>query len=132
MAYMVLAAQFESFVQPIIILLSLAFFFHRRFWRSSSDRRTLNIFSSSAHSPDGAGEEKRDPARGLHEYASAERDDQEGSNPGSGSRKAEADSDDHFAMIFGCCPWPSGLEKERKPLSYGNRGDRGIYSLLFS
>jgi HAE1 family hydrophobic/amphiphilic exporter-1 len=45
MAYMVLAAQFESFVQPIIILLSLPFSFIGAFGALFLTGRTLNIFS---------------------------------------------------------------------------------------
>lgn len=45
MAYMVLAAQFESFVQPIIILLSLPFSFIGAFGALLLTGRTLNIFS---------------------------------------------------------------------------------------
>ncbi|RPJ40204.1 MAG: efflux RND transporter permease subunit [Deltaproteobacteria bacterium] len=45
MAYMVLAAQFESFGQPIIILLSLPFSFIGAFGALFLTGRTLNIFS---------------------------------------------------------------------------------------
>jgi HAE1 family hydrophobic/amphiphilic exporter-1 len=45
MAYMVLAAQFESFVQPIIILLSMPFSFIGAFGALFLTGRTLNIFS---------------------------------------------------------------------------------------
>jgi HAE1 family hydrophobic/amphiphilic exporter-1 len=45
MAYMVLAAQFESFVQPIIILLSMPFSFIGAFGALLLTGRTLNIFS---------------------------------------------------------------------------------------
>ena len=45
MAYMVLAAQFESFVQPIVILLSLPFSFIGAFGALLLTGRTLNIFS---------------------------------------------------------------------------------------
>jgi len=45
MAYMVLAAQFESFVQPFIILLSMPFSFIGAFGALLLTGRTLNIFS---------------------------------------------------------------------------------------
>ncbi len=45
MAYMILAAQFESFTQPIIILLSLPFSFIGAFGALLLTGRTLNIFS---------------------------------------------------------------------------------------
>jgi len=45
MAYMVLAAQFESFLQPLIILLSLPFSFIGAFGALFLTGRTLNIFS---------------------------------------------------------------------------------------
>ena len=45
MAYMVLAAQFESFVQPVIILLSMPFSFIGAFGALFLTGRTLNIFS---------------------------------------------------------------------------------------
>ena len=45
MAYMVLAAQFESFVQPIIVLLSMPFSFIGAFGALFLFNQTLNIFS---------------------------------------------------------------------------------------
>jgi HAE1 family hydrophobic/amphiphilic exporter-1 len=45
MAYMVLAAQFESFVQPIIVLLSMPFSFIGAFGALFVFNQTLNIFS---------------------------------------------------------------------------------------
>ena len=45
MAYMVLAAQFESFVQPIIVLLSMPFSFIGAFGALFMFNQTLNIFS---------------------------------------------------------------------------------------
>jgi HAE1 family hydrophobic/amphiphilic exporter-1 len=45
MAYMILAAQFESFVQPFIILLSMPFSFIGAFGALLLTGRTLNIFS---------------------------------------------------------------------------------------
>jgi len=45
MAYMVLAAQFESFIQPVIILLSMPFSFIGAFGALFLTGRTLNIFS---------------------------------------------------------------------------------------
>ncbi len=45
MAYMVLAAQFESFVQPVIVLLSMPFSFIGAFGALFMFNQTLNIFS---------------------------------------------------------------------------------------
>ena len=45
MAYMVLAAQFESFVQPVIVLLSMPFSFIGAFGALFLFNQTLNIFS---------------------------------------------------------------------------------------
>jgi hydrophobic/amphiphilic exporter-1 (mainly G- bacteria), HAE1 family len=45
MAYMILAAQFESFLQPVIILLSMPISFIGAFGALLLTGRTLNIFS---------------------------------------------------------------------------------------
>ena len=134
MAYMVLAAQFESFVQPIIILLSLPFSFIGAFGALLLTGRTLNIFSFiGLILLMGLVKKNAHPACGLHEYAPAEGACEKGGDSGSGAREIAADSDDHFRHDLRDAPCgPGSRRRSGNPFPHGNRGDRGAAHLPFS
>ena len=69
MAYMVLAAQFESFIHPFTVLLSLPLSFIGAFGAlldHGEDPQRVQLYRP--HPPDGAREEECHSARGLHQY----------------------------------------------------------------
>ena len=131
MAYMVLAAQFESFVQPIIILLSMPFSFIGAFGALLLTGRTLNIFSFI-----GLillmGLVKKNAIL-LVDYTNTLRQrglGEEGGDTGSGPREIAADSDDHFRHdLRDDARGRRGRRGSRNPFPHGNRGDRGTTHL---